>query len=137
MAFIKPSQLGGEATGNWYVSTDDGHHDAVGPDIASAAMFLVDKLAAVVKPQSAEEIGPFGKLTPERKLKVLKAMGFQAYRDDHQPDCEYAIDAGNRCQCVRPATSWSAPHDVVVAMHETYDERKADKTPRPIYESER
>lgn len=64
----------------------------------------------------------FGNLAPEEKLAALKAMGFVAFWEQHQPDCGAQYDRGLRCNCIPPGTSWRAPRDVVVFMGETYEQ---------------
>jgi hypothetical protein len=69
----------------------------------------------------------YAELSPERKLEILKAMGFIAFWDEHQPDCPAQYTSGIRCICVPPGTSWHAPRDVKEYMHETYQELVARK----------
>lgn len=69
-------------------------------------------------------------MSPQDKLDALKAMGFIAMWEQHQPDCGHQWDHGIRCNCVPPGTSWRAPTDVVEHMHETWDELRAKSTAR-------
>jgi hypothetical protein len=64
-------------------------------------------------------------LPPEVKVEMIKAMGFGAQGDDHQPDCPAQYTRGIRCNCVPPATVWTGPRDVAVFLKETWDERRA------------
>lgn len=63
-------------------------------------------------------------LAPADKVRMIEAMGFTRRSSSHQPDCPYALDAGNRCNCVPPAPEWGAPQDVLVHLGETYEKRR-------------
>lgn len=63
-------------------------------------------------------------LDPVDKVRMIEAMGFTRRGSSHQPDCPYALDAGNRCNCVPPAPEWGAPQDVLVLLGETYEQRR-------------
>lgn len=69
-------------------------------------------------------------LIPEQKLAILKAMGFQARRPMHTIECTSIQGSGLICTCARPQTHWEAPEDVVVHMHETWEERRAETEER-------
>jgi hypothetical protein len=75
-------------------------------------------------------------LPAARKVAILTAMGFTPTGSSHQPDCPYTIDAGNKCNCVPPATMWAQPRDVDAHRGETYEERR-DAPRQPIPEVER
>lgn len=77
-------------------------------------------------------------LPPTVKLELVEAMGFSRVWTEHQPECPYAIDAGMRCNCIPPGTSFHPPHDVVKELHETYEElRQRPKSLRRIPPIER
>lgn len=78
------------------------------------------------------------KLPAEQKVRIITAMGFVPVRDAHRLDCWYALDEGNICNCVQPATVWTQPKDVDEFRHETEEELRAvPLDQRRIYESER
>lgn len=64
-------------------------------------------------------------VAPERKVELVKAMGFIPTWDPHTRDCPTNFGPGNRCSCVPDATLWAAPSDVAEYMHETWEERLA------------
>ncbi|GHB51938.1 hypothetical protein GCM10010331_44360 [Streptomyces xanthochromogenes] len=75
-------------------------------------------------------------LTPEQKLALLDAMGFTSHRPIHSINCTSIQGAGLICTCARPQTRWLAPEDVVVHMHETVEERRAETDERIRREEE-
>lgn len=94
--------------------------------------------ANATPPREDQLLASAAKLPATRKLEVLAAMGFTRFGADHQEDCPYNIDAGYRCNCVPPTSSWSAPEDVQIELKETWADRlEQAKKPRPIYEVER
>ena len=50
----------------------------------------------------------YASMSPSEKLAAIKAMGFVAFWEQHQPDCEAQYSRGIRCICVPPGTSWRA-----------------------------
>lgn len=56
------------------------------------------------------------------KLELVKAMGFSRTWAEHTPECPYALDAGLRCNCVAPGTSFNPPRDVIEELGETREE---------------
>lgn len=64
-------------------------------------------------------------LPPEVKIQLIKAMGFTAMGDDHDTDCVGRPGSGFVCNCVPPATWWTAPNDVDVHRKETWEDRLA------------
>ncbi|MFI2616609.1 hypothetical protein [Streptomyces sp. NPDC018584] len=76
-------------------------------------------------------------LTPEQKLALLNAMGFTSFRPIHDTGCASLQGSGLICTCARPQTRWLAPKDVVVHMHETVEERRAETDERIRREDER
>ncbi|WP_409238410.1 hypothetical protein [Streptomyces sp. PA5.6] len=75
-------------------------------------------------------------LTPEQKLALLDAMGFTSHRPIHSIGCTSLRGSGLSCTCARPQTHWLAPEDVVVHMHETFEERREETDERIRCEAE-
>lgn len=67
----------------------------------------------------------------DRKVELIKAMGFQPIGSDHTADCPYAVDPGLICQCVPPATQWAQPRDVDELRGETWEQRREQATNGP------
>lgn len=62
-------------------------------------------------------------LPAERKVEIIKAMGFSPVGEPHTWDCPGNY-SGNRCNCVPGPTLWSQPNDVLQYRHETWEERR-------------
>lgn len=93
------------------------------PEYGSACEVLMERdvpTEAVEIPR-ADELTFIVEWSPQDKLDVLKAMGFTAMWEQHQPDCPSQFDSGMRCNCIPPGTSWVAPHEVKEFMNETYE----------------
>jgi hypothetical protein len=90
----------------------------------------IDKILEIVstdqKPANWEELLKEGPgLPPKVKLALIKAMGFTRHRAAHQMSCASLQGSGYICTCVWPATTWSAPDDVLAHLGQTFAERKA------------
>lgn len=64
-------------------------------------------------------------LPPALKVQLVEAMGFTPKGSAHDNDCPAPHMRGIRCNCVPPATVWSAPNDVDVHRKETWEDRLA------------
>ena len=69
-------------------------------------------------------------LPPERKVQLLKAMGFAPRRNRHAVDCLSIQGPGYICTCVIPQTVWRMPDDVTEFLGQTLEERKAQTLER-------
>lgn len=61
---------------------------------------------------------------PERKVQLLKAMGFTPYGRTHDRNCVSLQGSGLICTCVQPEKKWRNPEDVTAFLGETYEERR-------------
>lgn len=92
----------------------------------SAQMRLGRSLRGSGSTPDTDDLSWAKELPAEKKVALLKAMGFSPMGADHQDDCiRYTHGSGFRCGCVPPSTSWSQPGDVDVFRRETWEDRKA------------
>jgi hypothetical protein len=89
-------------------------------------------------PTSLEElIAEVKALGPADKVTLFKALGMSRVGSDHNSDCLAQGNSGIRCNCVPDAPMLTEPHDVVVFMKETWEDRLARAQERDRRREER
>lgn len=98
--------------------------------VAAIRKILATSAPTVTVSNPKDLLAYAGELTPEFKVQLIDAMGFQSHRPKHSIDCASIQGSGLICTCSWPQTRWLAPADVVAFMHETPEERRADTDKR-------